>query len=304
MVAAMLLLALALIIPGTLGDTNGQPVDPGTLRDRNSQLVDWSDWRGPLHDEPLLDVGRKTLDTPGTSLGQRSLYQRVDECARRLELRGVTCDERRHHDHYRVPAMESGDRECGFQVSLKLWLLGSACQPPRCAVPYLKHPGAHEQEVALASRLNMRGGTRPCRRLYDSAPHVLERISSFCASGFQLLPDAVFAKYYSSSCKDWLVFSQRKAPFHDFGIVHEPQRPVLSPRKAHFRGYSVRHLQPNRQGCKRARRARRRTKEDAHSSPMYAPAASTTAYSSECHLLATSTTKSHRVSVHLNGRIA
>ena len=83
-----------------------------------NNLVDWSDW----HDQPN-NPSSPANSSSGTVFekavsakpGYRgSLHDLVDECAQRLVLRRVTCDQ---HANQRVPFMESGDLACGFEVS-------------------------------------------------------------------------------------------------------------------------------------------------------------------------------------------
>lgn len=108
MVAAMVLAAA--FIPGIMGYTR-------------SNRVDWSDWHHPPHAGPKV-VAREALAEPSPGGGEGDLRRRVDECARGLELQGVTCDETKHGDHFRVPRMESVDLECGFQACASLQVLG------------------------------------------------------------------------------------------------------------------------------------------------------------------------------------
>lgn len=100
----------------SMGITVGETIDP--------LVVDWGEW--PQHSpdlnstnpwEELLGDTENSSWLEGSTGDRKRLYHLVDECAQRLELRGVSCEEDEHKERdHRIPFMESGDLACGFQV--------------------------------------------------------------------------------------------------------------------------------------------------------------------------------------------
>lgn len=85
-----------------------------------SNLVDWGDWH-----EKTKNPNSATNSSSGTVFDttvsarpqhRGRLHNLVAECAQRLDLRKVTCNKNERGGHNRVPFMESGDLDCGFQV--------------------------------------------------------------------------------------------------------------------------------------------------------------------------------------------
>lgn len=100
-----------------------EPLMEVELSEASNPLVDWSEWPDPSHELDSTNtwseffMGRTVSARPEESTGyEGSLRQLVDECARRLELRSVSCDGDARDAEYRLPFMESGDLPCGFQV--------------------------------------------------------------------------------------------------------------------------------------------------------------------------------------------
>eukprot|EP00752_Nemacystus_decipiens_P018643 g16716.t1 len=104
-----------------MGEASKPSVDFKVIKDRDLR-VDWGEWPEGLDStdtRPRVVKDREVLARPEdiSSYGG-SLYQLVDECARRLELRRVACGEDVPAEEFRIPFMESEDLPCGFQTRL------------------------------------------------------------------------------------------------------------------------------------------------------------------------------------------
>lgn len=86
-------------------------------------LVDWGEWPEHLHDDSdSADTGsdfvvdravlRRTEENAGYN---GSLYHLVDECAQRLELRGVSCDEDARAEDTKLHSWNRGICLVGFR---------------------------------------------------------------------------------------------------------------------------------------------------------------------------------------------
>lgn len=116
------MLAFALYFGTGMSGTSKPSIDVEV----NPLLVDWGEWPDVFEPDstntwPEVFAGMETLGTSEESTGYGgNLYHLVDECARRLELRNVSCggDAHQQQGEYKIPFMETGDLPCGFQVRI------------------------------------------------------------------------------------------------------------------------------------------------------------------------------------------
>eukprot|EP00903_Cladosiphon_okamuranus_P012395 g11617.t1 len=118
------MLTVALAFGARISGTSKPSVDVD-VKEESNPLVDWGEWpdyaleSDSTNTWPEFIAGREALGRSEESTGYAgSLYDLVDECSRRLELRNVSCGGDEPQEEYRIPFMEAGDLPCGFQTRM------------------------------------------------------------------------------------------------------------------------------------------------------------------------------------------